>query len=877
MSATSKAKTTVTSTVEAIRMASVSVLGSTTTRGFPVGAAVGLGSMMEENSETVAMNVGPLVFSVRDSLRESEGLELLSLIWDLERTPSSELLPEQLVVAGSSVGEVSSHACMLTWERGIVDPFKVDANIRRLTKKMADIEVAVLSSGLDYDREGLAVLRRFADRFNRVMFVDMLDRQFQSSYNTMSIKPDDVDLEAVVKVKCRKDFSTMPPGLRVLKPRELQLVLPKAEPAALSQHFKHRIMTPNAMETLVTHIPEMGRTILGELNAYAYSGEEVNIATTVIEALVEYIGRDSVKASELDKVIEQANSFAELVAKSVDVLSEAVEQHISSGLALLSTGHRDALMNVLTTRAKTLTGRGREVALKMLTRLLDHMMDSVGRAIPQGEEARAWQLKGTLRYFVTYARKVAQYFAEEFRRFLVVTLSRKTVLNAIIAFRQELTGRDTSPTDLMLSHKFIAELYSMLNAAFDKATFEGVKMKTPAQLMDVAIDAMIEGFGNLDVSDLISFSDTAQIARLEVTSKHTVPGADQEAALDSKGKALMDRLSTLEALVGDISPNIAGTVLARPFLSRVLDAMRTGGADLKTELTRAVQSLGEKSPEWKAEALHLTDDAFRGVKGTADYHSNLLAFAHYVHVNIGLRMSSHSILDRIRSEADHLQRTHEQDLKQWEQICLQTEEENKGIRQHNEKRQRLLEQAKVDYGRESAEYETFLRQVESKPASGEEAVPPQGEGLPASVAPPEPLEKRLRRIDLEFPLLVVKPLPVRPEPSPDLVISIELRDLLAAKLDEMGKRENEFEKLISQHLQRLKAERARVTSESTVNINEEFLEYLMGSAIRSIGRLLPRATRAYLTDPECPGLVYLVTYDYQGDVMTVRLGSNFLR
>lgn len=877
MSSIGKAKAAVPSTVEAIRMASVSVLGSTTTRGLPVGAAVGLGSMMEENSETVAMNVAPLVFSVRDSLRESEGLELLSVIWDLDRTPSSEILPEQLVVAGSSVGEASSHACMLTWEKGVVDPFKVDANIRKLTRKMADIEVAVLSSGLDYDREGLAVLRHFADRFNRVMFVDMLDRQFQSSYTTTSVKPDDIDFEAVVKAKCRKDFSTMPPGLRVLKPRELQMVLPKAEPGVLSEHFKHRIMTPNAIETLVTRIPEVGRTILGELNAYAYSSEEVGIATTVIGALVEYIGRDRIRASELDKAIEQGNNFSDMVAKTVDVLSEAVEQHISSGAALLPTGHKDALVSIAAAKTKKLTGRGGEVALNMLTRFLDQMMDTVERAIPEGEETRAWQLKGALRYFVAYARKVAYYFAEEFRRFLVITLSRKTVLSTIVAFRQELTGRFTSPTDLMLFQKFIAELYSMLNAAFDKATFEGVRMKTPTQLMDVAIDAMIEGFDSLDVSDLISFSDTAQIARLEVTSRHTVRAAGQEGALDSEGKALMDKLSTLEGLVGDISPNIAGTVLARPFISQVLDAVDAGGADLKGELIRAVDSLGEKSPEWRVEALHLVNEAFSGVQDASDYRSNLLAFARYVHENIGLRMSSQSILDRVRSEADHLQKAHEQELKRWEQICLQIEEENKAIRQHNEKRQRLLEQAKVDYVRESAEYDAALKQVEPKPALAEQTMPPQAEGSTVSVTPPEPLQSRLRGIDLELPLLVAKPLPVKPEPSGDLIISVELRDLLAAKLDEMGKREHELEKLISQHLQGLKAERARATGESSVSINEEFLEYLMNSTIRSLGRLLPRATRVYLTDPEFPGLVYLVTYDYHDDEMTVRLGNNFLR
>ena len=47
------------STIEAIRMASASVLGTSTGLGYPIGSAIGTGSMLEQHSETVAMNIAP--------------------------------------------------------------------------------------------------------------------------------------------------------------------------------------------------------------------------------------------------------------------------------------------------------------------------------------------------------------------------------------------------------------------------------------------------------------------------------------------------------------------------------------------------------------------------------------------------------------------------------------------------------------------------------------------------------------------------------------------------------------------------------------------------------------------------------------------------
>ncbi|MHA1862990.1 MAG: hypothetical protein ACTSWA_04405, partial [Candidatus Thorarchaeota archaeon] len=62
-----------------------------------------------------------------------------------------------------------------------------------------------------------------------------------------------------------------------------------------------------------------------------------------------------------------------------------------------------------------------------------------------------------------------------------------------------------------------------------------------------------------------------------------------------------------------------------------------------------------------------------------------------------------------------------------------------------------------------------------------------------------------------------------------------------------------------------------------LNIGDDFLAYLMESRIRGLGRLLPRISRVYLRDPKNPDLLYLVTYEYYADSLTVSIGSTFLR
>ena len=62
-----------------------------------------------------------------------------------------------------------------------------------------------------------------------------------------------------------------------------------------------------------------------------------------------------------------------------------------------------------------------------------------------------------------------------------------------------------------------------------------------------------------------------------------------------------------------------------------------------------------------------------------------------------------------------------------------------------------------------------------------------------------------------------------------------------------------------------------------LDIGNEFIEYLMSSKVRGLGKLLPRIARVFLRDPKEEGLLYLVTFEHRSGEMTVSVGNTFLR
>ena len=867
------------STVEAIRMASASVFGSTTGLGYPVGSAIGTGSMLEQNSQTVSMNIAPLIFTIRDTLMSSEGLELLAIEWDLERTPGPGILPEQLVVAGGSEGGVGSHVCVLTWERGVVDPFKIDSHVKNLSKKIGDIETAVLKNEMNYELEGLAVMQRFADRLNSVLFVDMIDRRFQGSWDSFQVKTDHVDVDVVAKMEVFDDFTVLPPTMKVSHRRSLDFKLPLTDNS--TEHFKHRVLTPSAIQVLTQNVPETGRDILAELNVYAYSIEEADVAKGVIKILKEYLQLDSISLSQLSSLKGKIEEFVNYLDETVDALDFLVENHISSGKSFTAEGHKAALLADIESNSDRFSGIKKPLAEEMI----EQFMQSLARETIGSEEIRAWQLKGSLSYAVAYARKVTEYFSKELDQYLVESSAREAFFIALREFRQETLADDMESTDTMLFEKFYAEVQSQLNAAFSKKSYAGTVYSDFTQLMDVITREIIETFKRIDVWNLIDFTDVADIARAEIQKKYSVPQPD--GPLTADGKAVLEILNEFQSTVSEIIPNVADTILSKQFIGRMIERVNSEGTTIAAELANAVESAGEKSKEWQKEARSWVEGFEESVDKSQSSSESLLALLQFVHELLGQVVSASSIADRVKTEADAKEAVYVAEFKLWEADCNEIAHKNEGIRQRNLNRENLIAEATKHFEVETATYERELRvyqeKMEQRQAAMDAAVPdetgyvPQPPPAPLEPERPSTLETRIEPIKRDYPVEQESPFPTEPQPEPSIRYYVELRDLLYDKLSKMKERETAMEETFARRILRLQAEGMRAVGDIHLNIGDEFLEYLMESRIRGLGRLLPRISRVYLRDPKNSELLYLVTYEYYADSLTVSIGSTFLR
>ncbi len=879
MSGTSRKDVLTPSTVEAIRMASASVLGSTTGLGYPVGSAMGTGNMLEQNSQTVSMNVAPLIFSIRDTLMTAEDLELLAIEWNLERTPGPGVLPEQLVVAGGSEGGVGSHVCVLTWERGVVDPFKIDSYVKNLSKKIADIESAVLNNEMNYELEGLAVLQKFTDRLNSVLFVDMIDRRFQGSWDSFQIKADSVDVDVVAKMDVYDDFTILPPTMKVGLRKSLDFKLPSGKDSV--DHFTNRVLTPSAIQVLTRDVPETGSDILTELNVYAYAIEEADVAKGIINVMTEHLQMDAISLSEIDSFKGKMTEFMKYLDETVDSLDYVIEHHLSSGKSLTINDHKIALLEDIDGALDRFSGIKKTLALE----LVDRFIQSIEREVIGNEEIRAWQLKGTLSYAVAYARKVADYFANELDQYLVVSSARTAFFTALRDFREETLTDDMESTDSMLFEKFYAEVQSQLNAAFSKKSYQGIEYRDFTQLMDVITREIIETFKRIDVWNLINFTDVANIARTEIQKKYSVPQPD--GPLTDDGTTIMKILNDFETTVSEVIPNVADTILSKQFIRKIIDNVTSKESSLFEELTNAVNSAGEKSEEWQKEAHSWIEGFKESIDSSQSNSQILLALIQFVHELLGQVISASSMADRVKIEADARESVYLDEVKLWEAKCQEIEEENERVRQHNRNRENLIAEATRQFETDTNTYERALREyqtkMEQRQAAIDSAVPdetgyvPQPPPAPLAPEKPVPLNARLDPIKRDYPLKEESSKPLKPEPEPTLRYYVELRDLLYDKLSTMKERETNMEETFARRILRLQAEGMQSVDNININLSNDFLEYLMESRIRGLGRLLPRISRVYLRDPKNSNLLYLATYEYYADSLSVSIGSTTLR
>ncbi len=857
------------STVEAIRMASASILGTTTSKGYPLGSATGSGSMMEENSESVALSVTPLVFSLRDDILASEGLDLLSLEWDLERPQSQEVLPEHLIIAGGKSGAVASHVCALSWEAGVIDPFRMDTYIGTISKKISDVEKAVLGNSLDYETDGLAVLKRYSDRLNNVTFVEMLDRQFQETWDSQKLKLENVDIETVLTYTIRDDYSSNPPGPMIQRRLSSEYRLPVAAEDQLLLHLKNRFVSPRGLETITLRVPDVGREILSELNEFAYSIEEVDIARGTIAALSAFLGKSEVRPSELDTLSSLTEQFTDSLSEVSTRFSDVLEKHATSGLRLTIQGHYDALSKLIHDAVASLNDLQKSYAQN----LLEGMIGSIRREFSDSGEIRAWELKGVFTYFVTFTRRVLNYIGSEFQEFLLVNSVQRVMKETLQEFREEGEKESKDKAELLLFHKFFAELYSLLNAIIDRKSFEGSGHRLIEPLVEDITREISDEFKKIDVWDLVDFTDLAEIARTEIQGRDIA----EDGHISSE--SLVSLLTEFETFVSETLPDVGDTLLSRKMCATIIDQISSDGTNLAVTLKQIVENETEKPEEWKREANLWISRLADLVEESAPLSEQLFTFIKLSYEELGEGATPEAVLQRTQESAKVLEDDYQQELSVWSEICSAIESENRSIRDSNAKRESLLNEAVRQYEAELKDYQLRLEAHKAQVAAQQLEAPIADSSPPPPVPPtmPESLEARKSRIDRDCPLQTEKPLPPKPEPSEKMLTYTELRNVLVANLEKMKKSQERMEQVFTLRLRALKSEGAKIAEEISIGIGEEFLEYLMSARIRKLGRLLPRAKRAYLRDLADPSIVYLVNYEFNSENMVVSVGSNLLR
>jgi hypothetical protein len=669
----------------------------------------------------------------------------------------------------------------------------------------------------------------------------------------------------------------------------------------LVAHFKRRVLTPSAIETLTKVVPETGQALLTELNYYAYAVEESEVVQGVVDALKDFLGQSEVSLADIDSLRPRIDEFVNVLGESVNALEHIVEAHLSSGKSFTIENHKSALSSAVSEDSNVSSGIKNILAMKMVERI----MNSVNRGFAGSGEIRAWELKSTMRYAIAYAKRVSQYFSQELNHYLVTNAAKKAFFTALREFKKETLQDEIESTDLTLFELFYAEIHAQLNAAFSKEAFEGSHYDDFKQLMDIVTRKLIESFKSIDVWALIGFENVAEIARKEIALKYSVADFDK---LSDHGTALMTLLDEFQNLVSDIIPDVADTLLSKPLVRRIIDKMLSEQTDLISELETVVEGAGERPDEWRKEALEWVESFKTALDDSMTNPQALLTLLNSIHEIVGETVTPSAMVDRAKFEADQREQEYMARVQVWENECQVIDQENDAIRAHNSKREELLAQKTAQHEARVREYEASLKDymerlelyraeqaaeaarlaedMRAAEAARELGTPPPEETTPPTVSPTAPpiepvkplaIDAELHEIRTQYPVKEEISHPTKPDPDPSLKYFVELRDLLQSKLDHLKEREKDMEATFAKKVLRLQAEGIGAASMIGLDIGDEFVEYMMGSKVRGLGKLLPRIARMYLRDPKEAGLLYLVTFEHHAHELTVSVGSTFLR
>ncbi|TFG12479.1 hypothetical protein EU537_09350 [Candidatus Thorarchaeota archaeon] len=848
----------VVSTAEAIRMASASILGTTTSQDIALGSATGSGTKLEENSRIVAMGVVPLVSAFSQKLHDKTNVELISLEWDLGSGSSSEILPEHLIVCAGGADSFTTHTCAISWEKGVVDPFRLNSYLHRLSAKMKQVEDAILSNQLDYEKEGMSVLRQFCDRFNLVTFVEMLDRRFQESWDSKKIQQDDVDLLTSLAAGIRTDYSTVPPGLTLTGGMSFTFDNPSASENQILEHLRNRIISPVSLDSLVQGITELGQAIIAEINTYAYSTEEVDITRATIAMLVKYLGTDSVPISNLDMVASRIHDFGLMIQSIMNTFSDITEAHIRSGESLTTHGHKKKIVEHM--EASTLKENELQKAYAKV--LIEHLVSSIEKEISFDGPYRAWMLRSIITYFNYMAKRVHSFFEEELSNYIAARAVKESMYKALRSFEGDVNPDGMASEDFRVFEEFQKALTNQIDRTVDRKSYEGDA--EIEHLLRIASDEIRDEFQKINIWDLIDFADVAEVTRNEIAAMRENSG-EYETVDPSQISQLLTRYENLET---EIIPHLAEHILSKESILKLTSSTRE---DFLRILNVVVQSQDDMPEEWYAEAKRWIDRIDVLISNDAPVSERMKISIETIFSELMEGSKAASIIDRVRKEADLRENEYAQVVDEWKAECKRIEDDNIPIRKHNREREEMKKNAREQYEKETHAYEAKLVEYNSRASDEADSYAVQ------KPQEPDSLENRLVRIDEQYPHKKEIPLPPKPE-TPEIT---KQYSVLAALLDDivskLRKSQGQMQDRFLNELSNLQQQAEQAYENITIRVDTEFLEYLMDSKIRRLSRAVATPIRAYLRNTINPDILYLVKYSFSENEFLVEIGNNLLK
>ncbi|MEM2142915.1 MAG: hypothetical protein QXQ81_06650, partial [Candidatus Thorarchaeota archaeon] len=437
--------------------------------------------------------------------------------------------------------------------------------------------------------------------------------------------------------------------------------------------------------------------------------------------------------------------------------------------------------------------------------------------------------------------------------------ARAALSEAFQRFRSRVMLGLSDPSDQLLFHKFYGELYTRLNSVFDRLNYQQTMPESLEHLMKAIVDDVKDFFDQLDIWSLIDFADVAQIARSEIIAQHSSGGT-----LGPQGAALEKILSSMEYLVSDIVPDIAETLLNKTVITRIAPLLVHPTSTLQDTVIGMLHDSLEKSDEWFREASSWLDDYSRTVQPSDPPHKMLEKFIELAHEKVGSGVTARSVLDRLEREASKLRSEYERAVETWKNECSRIRSENEAIAAYNERRARMIEEARLAYQTEMKEY---TERLQSASSSGGVAI----DHTPVSLA------ERIATIEKAYPPR--EPIPTPPAPAvPELLTNYEeLRRLIADRMMRMMSQQRDMELVFTENLKSIREDVATLSQKVLIDVSSGLLDFIINSTLRRLRQVLPLPNKTYLRFQSDADSIGVVTYDLEGDEMLIKIGHATLR